>query len=120
MTRLGLHPGMSDEKLCALLLEKGSLTDMQLTDAVAWAARIAAGGRLGKNERDRAMAIAAAQGLLKKTQIKKRPVGPTMNIDGYLFSTTWTRGTDKAVEILQKAKTPSGHMLVPPGKRRTG
>lgn len=121
MTRMGLHPGMSDAVLCQLLLNKASLTDDQLTDMVAAAARVAAGGRLYKHERDRAMAIMLAQGLGKKTQFKKRAnPNETLNVANDLYSTRATDGTAKAEEILKRGRTPSGHMIAPPGKRRAG
>lgn len=118
--KLGLPGSMTDATLCQILLDKGRLTDMQLAELVTAAARVSAGGKLAKNERDRMMAIAMAQGLTKRTQIKRRSDAPTMNLGDDLFSTRWTKGTDRAVEILKQAKTPSGHMIVPPGRRRTG
>lgn len=120
MTRLGLHPGIGDNKLCQLLLAKGTLTDDQLTELVAAAARVAAGGHLRKNERDRWMAVAAAQGLLKKTQIKRSSQAPTMNINGDIYSTRVTEGTGVALQVLARGRTPSGHMLAPPSRRRAG
>lgn len=121
MTRLGLHPGMSDAMLCQILLDKGTLTDNQLTDIVAAAARVAAGKHLLKNERDRMMAIMMAQGLAKKTMIKRKPGAPNpINVNGDMFSTVATAGTKIAEQILAKGRTPSGKMLVPPSRRRTG
>ena len=110
---------MTDKGLCDILLEKASLTEMQLADIVALAARVNDGGRLGWKERDRMMAIAMAQGLTIRSQIKsnKRPLSTN---PGDCYSTVATRGTQIAQVILARGRTPSGHMLAPPGKRRVG
>ena len=70
--KLGLPGGMPDAALCDLLLSKGDLTPTQLTDIVAAAARVSAGGKLVKALRDRLMAICMAQKLTERTKLKKR------------------------------------------------
>lgn len=119
-TALSMKLGMTDAKLCQILLDKGSLTDLQLADIVAAAARVADGGRLGKNERDRLMNIAMAQKLTHGTRIRSRSNGATANIMGDMYSTSRTRGTEIAEVILARGRTPSGGMIAPPGRRRTG
>ena len=114
--KLGLPGGMADPVLCQLLLERGSLTDMQMADVVAAAARVSAGGRLDKKERDRLMAIAMAQKLTERTQIKKRATQSAVNI-GDPYSAYRTSGTAEAEKVLAKGRTPSGKMLVPPTRR---
>lgn len=118
--QLGLPGSMTDAALCQVLLEKGSLTDMQMADVVYLASLVAAGGKLAKNVRDRLMNIAMAQKLTVRTMIKRpKDAAPTMNY-GDIYSTRRTEGTEKAAEILARGKTPSGNMIVPPSRRRTG
>jgi hypothetical protein len=118
--QLGLPGSMTDAALLQALLDKGSLTDLQLGEVVAAAGRVAGGARLSKESRDRWMAVAMAQKLTVRTMIKKRPHnGPPMCNPGDQYSTVWTPGTEKANDVLASGRTPSGHMIAPPSRRRT-
>jgi len=115
--KLGLPGSMSDAKLCEILIEKGRLTEEQLAGVVSAADACKDGRRLGKTVRDSLMAIAMAQKLTERTKIKKHD-GGSMNM-GDPYSSRATTGTAVAEVVLARGRTPSGHMIVPPG-RRTG
>ena len=118
--QLGLPGSMTDAALLQALIDKGNLTDMQLGEVVVAASRVAAGTRLTKEQRDRWMNVAMAQKLTVRTQIKKRKgTAPTGN-PGDQYSTAYTEGTEKAAAVLASGRTPSGHMIVPPSRRRVG
>jgi len=95
---------LTDTALLEMLLGAGKLTADQTEAFVGYLTVLTSGQRncLTSTVRDHAMAVAKAQGLLAKTQLKKQPPKP-LTLDGNQYSIDdRTPGAKFAKELLAK------------------